>query len=68
MAGGLTRTALDRMQCSSPGCKEPHGELYLHGRCHPESPTWAKYENGTVTVQCAVADCGQVVAVIAVAR
>jgi hypothetical protein len=66
MAAGLTQTALDRMQCSQPGCKEPHGPLYLHGLCHPESPTWARYAKGVLTVECA--ECKTLVAVIAVAR
>jgi hypothetical protein len=68
MAAGLTKTALDRMQCGQPGCREPHDALYLHGRCHPDSPTWARYENGSVTVECAAANCGKIIAVIAVAR
>lgn len=61
----LTRTELDRMQCMTPDCDEPHGALYFHGRCHPESPTWAWYENGVVTVECA--KCEAVIAAVTVA-
>lgn len=55
---------LDSMQCSNPGCTEDHGELYIHSRCHPESPTWARYEKGALTIVCA--ECGQNIMAIGV--
>jgi hypothetical protein len=46
------RDTLDRM-----GCAVCHGEeggpLYLHSRCHPRAATWARYEDGVLTVECA---------------
>ena len=61
----LTRKELDRMQCGTPGCEEEHSVLFFHAACHPGAGTWARYEAGEVTVECA--RCRQVVAVIAVA-
>ena len=34
--------------------------LYLHSRCHPESPTWAVLSGATLTIECA--ECEKVVA------
>ena len=29
------------------------GELWIHGRCHPGSPTWAVITGRTLTIRCA---------------
>ena len=61
----LTREYLDEAICSTPGCDEEHGPLYLHSRCHPEAPTWTLYEDGVLRVECA--ECREEVAIIRVA-
>lgn len=61
----LARKDLDRMRCANPDCKEDHGPLYFHGRCHPESPTWTRYENGVLTIECA--ECRDVITTVVVA-
>ena len=45
------------------GCCEVCGydsSIYLHGRCHPDAPTWAVISGDVLTIECA--DCGKVVA------
>ena len=65
----LTRAELDGMGCAACQAKEEHEHenngLFLHGRCHVESPTWSFYEDGILTVTCA--ECDSVIARIAVA-
>lgn len=61
----LTRAQLDDMVCGIPGCTHSEHPLYLHSRCHPDVPTWARYEDGEVIITCA--KCVKVVAVIEVA-
>jgi len=61
----LTREKLDGMVCHEPGCDCEAGTMYLHARCHPESPTWTKYEKGLLIVECA--ECREQVASIEVA-
>ena len=64
----LYREQLDHMRCGRPGCThENHGgdAVYLHGRCHMDSPSWVKYEDGVVTVSCS--KCKRPIAEIAVA-
>jgi hypothetical protein len=66
---GLTREALDEMRCGGghpDGSACDHSKLYLHGRCHMGSPTWAVYSDGTLTIICAT--CEKPIAVIAVAE
>jgi hypothetical protein len=62
----LTRADLDRTTCDSPGCNCSTGGIYFHSRCHPDAPTWARYENSILTVECAV--CETTVTEIVVAR
>lgn len=62
----LTRADLDGAVCSEEGCDCGAGaELYLHGRCHMDSPTWAKYAGGVLEITCAA--CDRVIARIEVA-
>lgn len=52
--------------CSDPQCADHHQpleELYFHGRCHPDSPTWVCYrKDGTLLIECA--QCRKPIAVI----
>jgi hypothetical protein len=48
--------------CGVPGCEDP---LYMHSKCHPEAPTWARYFDGVLTIECSV--CRKVIAEFAVA-
>lgn len=62
----LYREQLDRMTCQTPGCNHSsHDGMFFHGRCHVQSPTWAEYKDGNLTVTCA--ECKSVICVIAVA-
>lgn len=61
----LHASDLDKMTCSNPDCHVQHGPLYLHSRCHPTDPTYSKYVEGTLIVECAT--CKAVVTTIAVA-
>lgn len=38
-----------------PRCEEcgDDGSLYLHGRCHPEAPTWSILTGDVLTIECA---------------
>jgi hypothetical protein len=39
---------LEAAQCSSPDCPhDDHGELFLHGRCHPSAGTRAAFDRKT---------------------
>lgn len=64
----LNRDALDRVLadgCAAEGCDHGHGgPLYFHSVCHPDAPTWAKYEDGEVVIECA--ECGKRVVAIEV--
>lgn len=64
----VTRSDLDQFTCEHVD-HEPdacvHPELYIHARCHPATPTWTKYVDGTVIVECS--ECHRHVAVIEVA-
>ena len=53
----LTREQLDRMGCYEPLCDHKHDNvLYFHPRCHGGSPTWSRYEQGTIVISCATCD------------
>ena len=42
------------MECA---CCDKEGVMYMHGRCHPESPTWAIFHpDGLLTIVCAECD------------
>ena len=51
-----------RCTCGHPGCEDP---LYLHPKCHIEAPTWAKYFDGILTIECI--ECEQIIAEFAIA-
>lgn len=34
-------------------CDGEHDEVYVHGRCHPTSPTWAVILGHSVRIECA---------------
>lgn len=44
--------------CQDPNCTDPHKEVVLHARCHPQASTWVKVDprKGTLTVSCAICD------------
>jgi hypothetical protein len=52
-------------KCSTPGCNCT-GPLYMHGKCHPSSPTWAILHQDVVTIVCA--ECDNVVVYFKVAK
>lgn len=64
----LSRAELDHVHCDVKGCNSVHDDghaaLFLHPRCHRDSPTWACYTQGLVLVSCVV--CGRPVGAIAV--
>jgi hypothetical protein len=64
-AGAVDRATLDRTRCSDPDCTEDHGRLYLHSNCHPDSATWAVYEDGLLRVECA--ECEREIVTVRVA-
>ena len=41
-------------RCDDCGCS---GQLYLHSRCHPESPTWAVLDQETSELELICAEC-----------
>ena len=61
--GILYKADLDRMKCTCG--KESDEPIYFHAKCHIKSPTWVVYYNGFIKVVCA--ECGNEIAVIAVA-
>jgi hypothetical protein len=53
--------------CSECGETHPEEELYMHGKCHIDSPTWTRYiRGGLVEVLCA--KCRRSIALIKVAK
>jgi hypothetical protein len=51
----VTRDRLDQMTCSHGRHDDGErcdGSLYMHSNCHPDRPTWAVYQNGTLRVEC----------------
>ena len=50
---GLRREQLDHATCSTPGCTEKHDVLYVHPKCHPNTPVVILYfADGTIEVSC----------------
>lgn len=41
--------------CDKPTCE--HSVLYLHSRCHPDSPTWVRYVKGSGELEVLCAEC-----------
>ena len=64
----LSTHDLDGMQCSTPGCDcgAHDGEMWIHAKCHPDSPTYACYHSATGNLDITCAKCNQLVASIAV--
>ena len=66
----LYREDLDRppRSCAVPGCGDVHADddLWFHAKCHLDSPTWARYRDGVLTIQCA--RCERDVVALHVAR
>jgi hypothetical protein len=61
----LTRTQLDNMHCSTPGCDHSaHDGLMLVGKCHPRAAQTACYRDGVLVIACAL--CRKIVMRIAV--
>ena len=62
MAKIATQQDLNMMVCSTPGCDhKDHGQMYLHGRCHPESPTWTYYDSNDCCLVVICAECRTVI-------
>lgn len=66
----LTRPDLDAVMahgCGNPHCEHKHTlePLFLHSRCHVDSPIEASYFDGVLTVSCM--ECQKVIVTIAVA-
>ena len=53
---------LDDMTCLVPGCQCDGRTLYIHSRCHPQAPTWARYTHGTAALVVECTKCGEAVA------
>lgn len=53
----LTRRDLDGLRCHKPCCADKqHLPIVFHSFCHPADPTWTNYQNGILTIFCAVCD------------
>ena len=63
----LYREDLEQFRCDVPDCDESAhtDEIYLHPRCHMESPTWVHYRADVLTIECA--KCGRIVATVVIA-
>ena len=65
----LYREDLDQppRACAEPGCGDIHPEddLWFHAKCHLDSPTWARYRDGVLTIQCARCERDVVALVVA---
>lgn len=60
---------LDKMGCAHEGHTAEacdNSKLFFHAACHPKSPTWSSYSEGTLTVECSV--CHRPVVAIKVAE
>lgn len=65
MTDPKTQKDLDTVRCSNPDCDHAsHGPIYLNPGCHPDAPSRCSYDNGVLTIECAV--CDSVVGQIAV--
>ena len=56
---------MDRMTCTVPGC-DCGGSLYIHSRCHPDTPTWARYSQGSAVLELLCARCAKVISRVAI--
>jgi hypothetical protein len=64
----LTRTQLDRAQCSTPGCThEDHREMFLHAKCHLDAGLTVAYNLATGSMLLRCIECGRPIAEVAVA-
>jgi hypothetical protein len=53
-------------QCKERGDPHIHEELYIHSKCHTDSPTWARYVGGgRLEIECA--ECHELIVAIKVA-
>lgn len=50
------------------GGAEDAADLWFHAKCHLDSPTWARYRDGLLTIQCARCERDVVALVIATRR
>jgi hypothetical protein len=53
----LTRAELDAAICRSHHgglvhIAQHNSTLYFHASCHPDWPTWTRYENGALVITC----------------
>lgn len=49
----LSQRELNSPPGTAPGCGHEADDLWFHGKCHLESPTWSRYRDGILTIQCA---------------
>ncbi len=66
MRAPLTRKALDKLTCQAPGCThESHDGLVLHGACHIQTPSTARYQqSGVIEISCG--KCEKWIAAVAI--
>jgi len=64
----LLRHQLELMRCDDPDCKIEHQRVYLHSRCHADTPAWVYYDRptGNIVAECAL--CGEQIVEIRVAE
>lgn len=60
----LDANELDDMTCTAPGCG-CGGALYVHSRCHPNAPTWARYMRGSAVLELMCCECATVITSVA---
>ncbi|MDF1701790.1 MAG: hypothetical protein P1V36_11595, partial [Planctomycetota bacterium] len=53
---------------SHAGGTQDAADLWFHAKCHLDSPTWARYRDGLLTIQCARCERDVVALVIATRR
>ena len=60
---------LSNMVCANPDCthKNHSGSMYIHSKCHPEAPTWVRYDRDTAMATVICVQCEREIAEIAIA-
>ena len=50
----VTKTALNAMPCSVPGCTHKTCQMHIHAQCHPHAPLDAHYDRelGWLVIRC----------------
>jgi hypothetical protein len=69
MAKALTQESLKSWGCQADHDHDAHcSELYFHQRCHPDVPTWTKYDKVTNRAIVVCWECGAEVIRFVVAK